>query len=241
MHEHKVFTLSPKDTLKGTGKHILYLHGGAYVQSFTLAHWNFLAMLVKESKSTVTAPDYPLAPTHTYKDAFSMVSKLYKNILENVDPSELIIMGDSAGGGFALALAQMLKKENIPQPYQVILLSPWLDISLNNPEIKNIDSSDVFLGLEGLKRAGIAYAGNSSLNNFLVSPVYGSIEGLGKISLFIGTREILLPDARKLKKIAEEKGVEVNYYEYPGMFHAWMLVNLPESKKAKKQILELLK
>lgn len=239
VHGHNVFTLSPKK--HPSCKHILYLHGGGYVQSFTRPHWEFLAFLVNHSNCTITAPDYPLAPTYTYKQAFAMVGDLYKTLIKKVNPQKFILMGDSAGGGFALALAQLMRNENIPQPSQVILLSPWLDVGLTNPAIKDIDPSDLFLGVEGLKLAGKAYAGSTHTDHYLLSPIYGPLEGLGKITIFIGSREILVADARKIKAMAVEKGVKLNYFEYPGMFHTWMLLNLPESKKAKKQIIDLIK
>lgn len=240
VHGRNVFTLSPK-----TGghhyKHILYLHGGAYVQNFTRPHWDFLSLLVNRCNCMITAPDYPLAPGHTYKDAFAMVSDVYKELIKTVDPAEFVLMGDSAGGGFALALAQLMRNENLPLPGQVILLSPWLDLSLSNPEIKDIDPSDFFLDVEGLKLAGKAYAGDTDPHHYLLSPINGSLERLARISVFMGSREILVADARKLVAMAEASGLAINYREYPGMFHAWMLLNLPESKVAKEEIINLLK
>jgi acetyl esterase/lipase len=239
--EHKVFTLRPKHQQKEVSTHILYFHGGAYVQSFVRPHWDFLTMLVKQTQCTITAPDYPLAPAHTFEHTFAMVGELYRNLMEKVNPEQFILMGDSAGGGLALALAQLMKHENQPQPKQIILLSPWLDLSLNNPQIKDIDPSDLFLKVDGLKMAGTAYAGNTDPNHYLLSPINGPLEGLGKISMFMGSREILVADGRKLNDMAKAKGIELNYVEFEGMFHTWMLLNLPESKKAKKMIIELIR
>ena len=237
---HKVFTLSPKHKKEGVHRHILYFHGGAYVQSFARPHWDFLSLLVNKTNCTITAPDYPLAPVHTYEHTFAMVGELYRSLIEKVNPGEFILMGDSAGGSIALALAQLMQKENKPQAQQIILLSPWLDLSLTNPEIKDIDTSDLFLGVEGLQMAGKAYARDTSPDHYLLSPIYGPLEGLGKISIFMGSRDILVADARKLKNMADAKGIPLNYHEFEGMFHTWMLLNLPESKKAKKLIMELI-
>lgn len=88
--------------------------------------------------------------------------------------------------------------------------------------------------------AGKAYAGKTNPDHYLLSPINGPLEELAKISLFVGSREILAADARKLKRMADEKGIVLNYNEYPGMFHAWMLLNLPESREAKKQIIALI-
>lgn len=241
LHGHKVFSLSPRNAKSPNHKYILYLHGGAYVQSFAWPHWDFLSLLVNKANCTITAPDYPLAPAHTYEQAFAMVAELYKELIKTVNPAELILMGDSAGGGFALALAQLMKNESIPQPAQIILLSPWLDLSLTNPAIKDIDPSDFFLGVEGLQLAGKAYAGNASPDYYLLSPINGPLEDLAKISVFMGSREILVADARKLKAMADAKGITLHYHEYPGMFHTWMLLNLPESRQAKKEIIALIR
>ena len=233
-----VFTLKPKNR-NSTGKHILYLHGGAYVQRFNKFHWEFLAELVKRANCTISAPDYPLAPAATYKESFEMVGELYRLLLSFENPGDLIILGDSAGGGFALALVQKLRNEKVNQPGQIILLSPWLDITLTNPDIKDIDPHDPFLGKESLRQAGKLYAGNTNPDYYLLSPINGSLEGLGKISVFVGSNEIFVADARKLKLLAKAKGVELNYYEYANMVHAWMFLNFPESKRARQQIIDL--
>lgn len=233
-----VFVLRPaKNECK---KHILYLHGGAFVSNFTKLHWHFLADLIAKTHCTITTPDYPLAPQHTNRDVFEMMLQLYRKLLQTVHPDDLILMGDSAGGGLALALAQKLRTENLPQPDQIILLSPWLDITLSNPDIVKIDSIDPFTGIEGLRLAGQAYAGNDDPRHFLLSPINGSFDQLGKISVFIGTKEILHADALKLKALMAAQGVSANYREYKDMIHVWMLLHFPESRKAKSEIAELI-
>ena len=234
----KVFTLTPKT--RPSPRHILYIHGGAYVQNFVRQHWTFLAMLVKHTHCTITAPDYPLAPKHTYVDAFDMMIPLYQEIIKASEAKNTILMGDSAGGGFALALAQKSKVDDIQQPRKIILLSPWLDISLGNPQIEEVDPFDPFLGAPGLRKAGAAYAGNSDPANFLLSPIYGPLQGLAQISLFIGSRDILVADARKLYRLATQQGTSINYREYESMLHVWMLLNFPESKKAQREIMDLI-
>ena len=239
INNRNVFTLKPKNN-NTYGKHVLYLHGGAYVQRFNRFHWGFLAELVKRTNCTITAPDYTLAPADTYKESFDMVSKLYMQLVSTEDAGDIIIMGDSAGGGFALALAQKIKNERINQPGQVILLCPWLDITLSNPDIKDIDPNDPFLGKESLQQAGKLYAGDTDPDHYLLSPINGPLDGLGKISVFAGSNEILVADTRKLKSLAKLKGVDINYYEYPNMVHAWMFLNFSESKRAKQQIIDLI-
>ena len=216
------------------------MHGGAYVQTFNRFHWAFLADLVKKTGCTITAPDYPLAPASTYNESFEMVDSLYRQLVTTVNLTDFILMGDSSGGGLALALAQKMRMEDIIQPAQIILFSPWLDITLTNPAIEAIVPNDPFLRKESLQEAGRIYAGIASPDHYLLSPINGPLDGLGKISVFIGSNEILVADARKLRSRAREEEVDLNYYEYEGMVHAWMFLNLPESKKARQQIIDLL-
>ena len=235
---HNTFTLTPKSEKSNT--YILYLHGGAYVQSFLKQPWKFLSFLVKHTRCTVIAPDYPLAPEYTYLQAFEFVVPLYMEIIAKPEASQTIVMGDSAGRGFALALAQELKRDSLPQPDKIILLSPWLDITLKNPAIRRIDPVDPFLGIAGLKKAGLLYAGTSDPNTNMVSPINGSLEGLGKISIFIGTHDIFVADTRKLKSRANQQGILINYREYKNMIHVWMLLDFPESQQAKNEIIEII-
>lgn len=239
LNNRNVFTLSPRGAR--STKHILYLHGGAYVQSFVKRHWNFLAAIVERTNYTITAPDYPLAPASTYRDAFDMVLPICSDIMASSGARNVIIMGDSAGGGFALALSQVLREEGLSQPWKLILLCPWLDISLSNPDIAAIDPLDPFLSVPALRRAGKAYTGNGDARNFLVSPIYGGLKGLAEIVLFIGSRDVLAADARTLKRLAEEEGVQLHFHEYQDMVHMWMFMNFPEARAAQQQILDALR
>lgn len=233
-----VFTLTPKGAQSTT--HILYLHGGAYVQSFVRQHWKFLSFLVRFTRCTITAPDYPLAPKSNCLDVFDMLMPLYSDIVAESGSRNTILMGDSAGGGLALALAQKVLTEKLDQPRKIILLSPWLDITLQNPEIKHVDRQDPFLSVAGLRKAGLAYARDADPEDFMLSPVNGPLDGLSPISIFMGSREILAPDARKLVRTAHDKGVSIQYREYKDMVHVWMLLNFRESKEARKEIIGLI-
>ena len=233
-----VFTLSSR--LKKSSCHILYLHGGAYVQNFVKQHWKFLAMLVKETHCTITAPDYPLAPKSTFHDAYAMVIPLYKEIIAKAGEENTILMGDSAGGGFALGLAQKMRVDGNTSAGKIILLSPWLDAALDNPEILKIDQVDPFLSATALRKAGLVFSGGCDLSNPMLSPINGSLEGLGEISVFIGSCDLLAADARKLRDRAKQQSIPLNYREYPDMVHVWMLLNFRESKEARREIFDLI-
>jgi acetyl esterase/lipase len=239
VHNRNVFTLAPKNEF---GSHfILYLHGGAYVNNFLKQHWDFVSKLIPQTNASIILPDYPLAPESTYKDTLEMVFEVYKDMLSSIDPKNIIFMGDSAGAGLALAMAQKMKIDDIQQPKQIILLSPWLDVSMSNPEAKTIEKRDVLLNIKSLRMAARSYAANTDLKNYLMSPIYGSMSGLAKISIFIGTHDVLYPDCLKIKKSLEEQGISFNFFEYPNLFHVWMVITgLKESKSALSQITKLI-
>jgi acetyl esterase/lipase len=238
---HKIWTIRPKANLsknKPSDKRILYIHGGAYVHNILKYHWQFLEDLLDKTGATLIIPDYPLAPKANYIGVYGLLSKLYAQLLAaDISPQNIIFMGDSAGGGLALGFGQALKEENLPQPAEIVLLSPWLDISMDNAELNGIDKQDKMLSIVGLQLAGAAYAGDLPLKNSRLSPIYGDMSGLGKISIFTGSHDLLIVDARQLKAILLAKNISFNYFEYPKLFHAFMIfTKLAESKHVLAQI-----
>ena len=162
----KVFIVYPKDTK--TELTILYFHGGSYMAEATNEHWDFIQKLAIDTNSTVIMPDYPLAPKANYKDVFDFAVPFYKETIANIDTNQLILMGDSAGGGLALGLMEKISNEDIKIPNKIMLISPWLDTRLTNPDIDEVQKRDKQLNKETLKLAGIAYS--LSDDNYLVNP-----------------------------------------------------------------------
>ena len=226
----KVWTLEPQQ--KGSEQLILFVHGGAYIYNIFRPHWQFLGQLLKRTRAKIIVPDYPLAPESGTIEAIEFMGALYRKIL-NDHPSEKInFIGDSAGGGLSLAFAQYLRNEEQPKPRQLILLSPWLDISMSNPDLLDVDKNDTVLSIEGLKLAGKAYAGKLDSRDYRASPIFGKLHDLPRISIFISTHDIFIADARRLKSILESESVKFNYYEYPGLMHDWIIITaLKESKR----------
>ena len=218
----KVFIITPKNEQKSE-KVILYLHGGSYVAETSSNHWRFLEKLVKDTNATIILPDYPLTPKYTYKDVFTMITPLYKEIIEEVSTDNLILIGDSAGGGMSLALLEKLSSEKVEMPYKTILISPWLDVRLENPEIDKIQKYDKDLNKETLKIAGIAYAGEDGMNSYLVNPIDGDLSKLKNVVIFTGTYDILNPDVHVLEEKAQKANVELKIKEYDGAGHIWFI------------------
>lgn len=217
-----VFIVTPKAKQKSTKK-VLYFHGGSYVAEATDLHWDFIEKIVNDTGATVILPDYPLTPKYNYKDVFNMVEPLYKEMINKIDPTDLIIMGDSAGGGLGLALEEKVGKQNLPMPEKTILISPWLDVKLINPQIDEIQKYDKQLNKETLKLAGIAYAGEDGINSYLVNPIEGDLSNLKNVTIFTGTYDILNPDVHVLQEKAKQVGVSIEIREYEQARHVWLI------------------
>lgn len=237
--ERRAWLVTPKR--EAAKRVILYIHGGGYISNMTKYDWSFVRELGVRTNSSIVVADYPLAPVSNYKHVYAYFDELYRNMLTQIANDDIIFLGNSAGGGIALGFAQKLRDENRPLPSKIILNSPWLDVSMSNPEIVDIDKKDKSLGIEGLRMAGKAYAADLSTNDPRVSPIYGEFSGLPPIHLFIGTHDLFLPDARKLKQQLMALDIRMNYYEYPRMFHVWVAVtSLRESRHAISQMAEII-
>lgn len=240
----KVFMIS-KDNI-GTEKLILYLHGGSYVGAMNSEHWRFLSDIIDDTGVTIVIPDYPLTPKYNYKDVFNMIEPLYQEILDKKDNNKFIIMGDSAGGGMALALIQKMKEKGVEIPNHTILLSPWLDVTMKNPDISKIEENDPVLNKLALVISGEHYSGKDGKESYLVNPIRGALEGLKNITIFTGTYDILNADARLLVENAKEKDLEIDIREYEKAVHIWMMNrhgkrNNYQAEEAYKDIIKLLK
>ena len=235
----QIWTLKPKENV--SEKVILYLHGGAYYWNISKYNWSFAETIINNTNATIVLPDYPLAPSTTCNLVYEYVGEIYNELIEKYGPENIILMGESAGGGLALGFAMSLQEENKPQPEQLILLAPWLDVSMSNPDILAVDKKDKILGIKGLQLAGKGYAGQLESDNYKVSPIHGDLVGLPKLSIFVGTHDILIADARKLKDKAKKSDFSINYFEYPKMFHVWILLQkLKEAQFAISQITSLI-
>ena len=237
-----IFVITPKNKEKSDTT-ILYFHGGSYIAEATEKHWEFIEQIVKDTGATVILPDYPLAPKYNYKDVFEMVVPLYKETIEKIDINNFILMGDSAGGGLALALEEKVGEEDLPMPAQTILISPWLDVRLTNAEIDEVQKKDKELNKKTLKLAGIAYAGEDGINSYLVNPIEGDLTKLKNVTILTGTYDILNPDVHVLKEKAEQVGTKIDVKEYENAGHIWVIEknsNQELVQQGYQEILELI-
>jgi epsilon-lactone hydrolase len=230
----EIYTVAPR-AARPTGG-VLYLHGGAYVQSILQWHWRFIAHLVGRLGMTFTVPLYPLAPEHDCAAASAVVLDVYRELLAQGEASRLVVMGDSAGGGLALSLTMQAIRAGLAKPAALVLLSPWLDVTMTDPAQEEIEKVDPLLVRAGPRAAGRWYAGAMSTTDPRVSPLYGDIAGLPPILMFCGTHDILVTDARRLAARAAADHVDVEYHEEPGLMHVYPMLFFPESHKAQDRI-----
>ena len=235
---HRIWYLKPDKI--SNNKVLLYFHGGGYVEEMVKVHWTSIAKIVVSSGLQVIIPEYPLAPESNYKEVHSMIQKTYNKVLDEYKPEDVTFIGDSAGGGLLLSFTMFLRNNDLQLPSKLVALSPWVDVSMTNPEIKEVEKLDPMIAIPGLKRAGEMYAGDLETTNYLVSPLYGEFKDLPPIHIFAGTHDILYPDEKLFAEKAKEAGVDINYYEYPKMIHCWMLLPIKEAKKTIEKIIGLL-
>lgn len=216
---------------------IIYLHGGIYVNEIMRPHITFCDKLAKKVNACVFAPIYPLAPNHTYEETYEIVEKLYLHLLTLEKP--IIIMGDSAGGGLAVAFCEYLAANDLPQPANLIGISPWIDISMSG----NYDEVefDPIGGVDALREMGKAWAGELDVKDYKVSPLYGDVSKLQKVTLFVGTHEILYSDIKKFHKKLADNDIDVELNIGEGMNHVYPIYPLvPESKEAFNHIVDVI-
>ena len=213
----------------------VYLHGGAYLAGIVRQHWALIGRLA-DAGVRVEVPLYGLAPQHTYRDAYPFVSAVYRQLAAEAPPGGLVLAGDSSGGGLALGLTQELVADGGRVPDRLVLLSPWLDLTLSHPQLPAFERDDPMLARPGLVEAGLAWAGGDDPTAPRLSPRNGPPAGLPPLSLFVGTREIGCPDAVDLAAAASDAGVQVRLTVVDGALHDYPLLPAPEGRAGARAV-----
>ncbi|KHD45508.1 alpha/beta hydrolase [Streptococcus hongkongensis] len=228
---------------KTNQKVIFYLHGGSYLNNPTTYHIDMLKTLSTSLDAKIVLPIYPKAPTYTYDVAMPKLIELYRETLNSTAAKNITIMGDSAGGGLALGLALALKDNNLQQPKDIVLLSPWLDVTMSNPDIQKFESNDPILSAWGLRKVGEIWSrrGEENSKHPYVSPIYGDVTNLAPITMFVGTHEIFYPDIKKFEKSLTEKNHPHQLFEAEKMNHVYPIYPIEEAKTAQYQIIDTIR
>jgi epsilon-lactone hydrolase len=217
---HKVISVAPKvGQARWT---IIYYHGGAYVNDLAKPHWDIVAALANATGATIIVPIYPLAPEFDHRTAFVFLDQVYRSALAKAAPESIILAGDSAGGGLALAQAINNRSNKLPQPARIIMFSPWLDLTLSDAEARDVEPHDIMLGIDALRLCGKWWAGDADPKSPNLSPLYADLTDLPPMSLYQGTSDVLVVDSRNFAASAKRAGVDITYAEYPDAFHVFV-------------------
>ena len=222
-----------------TSKSIIYFHGGAYINDPLSFHWRYLVTLAQKTKHKIYVPIYPKLPHYAHVECYKQMDLFYEKIIEPMQTS-FDFMGDSAGGGLAVGFAQRLKQEFKRTPENLILLSPWLDINGDYENFEELEKLDPMVGIPGAKLLGRFWMQPGHAQNPLVSPIYGPLDGIGDITVIVGTHELILFDCRRLKERADAEQIPIRYYEFEGMNHVFPVFPIPEAKEVWPIILPVL-
>jgi acetyl esterase/lipase len=220
-------------------KLLLYLHGGAYVMGNCATHRQLVSYLAKYSGVKALLPEYRLAPEHPFPAAVDDAVGLYRSLLKDgYAASNIVIAGDSAGGGLTMATLLSLRDARDPLPAAACLLSPWLDLAATGESMVTRAKKDPWFQPEDMPIVAAYYCRQDQIRHPLVSPVYADLSGLPPIYIQVGEDEILLSDSTRAAEKLKAAGGEVEIEIWPGMWHVFQafLHQVPESKKAAKKI-----
>jgi epsilon-lactone hydrolase len=221
------------------GKVVLYLHGGAYNIGPMMPQWVRMHELVQAAHCRVAVLDYPMAPEYECERTMEVTLAAFERLAVTFGAHNIVIIGDSAGGGLALALTMERKVRGLSLPGRLILLSPWLDISMSNPRIPDFEEVDLSLDTVGLRVQGSFYCGSLPNNHPWVSPMFGDASGLPPIDLYAGKNETFFPDCQDFYE--KNQQADICFHPYEGMQHDWVMLPIPEGEQVMQEIIARLK
>ena len=171
--------------------------------------------------------EYGLAPENPFPRALEDAVKVWKHLTKDYNPKNIVIVGESAGGGLALALGLYLKDNNMELPIGMVTLSAWADLTITNESHKTLDKKDPILSSDELRIAALKYSHGEYLKNPYISPVYGDFTGFCPVLVHVGSDEVLLDDSKILYERLKEANVEAKLSIFEGMWHVWHGLKCP--------------
>jgi acetyl esterase/lipase len=223
----QVYTLTPSDP---TGKEAVAIHGGAYSGQVNILQWATYANTARTTGATVVVPLFPLAPTGT---AGTVVPKMADFIAAQVDANgadNVSVLGDSSGGQIALSAVQLMIRRGEKVPGHMVLISPVLDNTFTNPNIALVD--DPLVSAADGRHTAQLWAGGLPLTDPLVSPLYGSFDGLPPTTVYSGSLSLLAPDALVLQQKAQAQGAPFSFTFARGEMEDWIIFFfLPDAQR----------
>ena len=229
----EVYSVRARTARASGGGAVLYLHGGAYTNEIVEQQWGFVGHLARAVGCEVLVPVYGLAPAHHAPEALTLVSDLLTDLV--ADGRRCVLAGDSAGGGLALAATQLASFEVRRAVAGLVLVAPWLDLTMVNPAIDEIEPDDPWLTRAGLHPIARSWADGIPLDDPRVSPLHGDLGGLPPVEVWVGTRDIMLPDCRELAA-RMPAGAPFALHVQDGAIHDYPMLPAPEGRAARREI-----
>jgi epsilon-lactone hydrolase len=217
------------------GRYVLHLHGGAYLLGFPALFRDFTWRIADAAGARVLCLDYRLAPEHPFPAALEDVIAAYRWLIsEGADPHQVALIGDSSGGGLALASMMRLRDEGLPLPAAAAVLSPWTDLALTGQSLTAYGLSDPMVPVELMPKAVDLYLAGADPRSPYASPLYGDAAGLPPTLILVGSDEALCDDAVRMAERLRAAGGDVELEVWPRMFHVWPMFAriLPEARAA---------
>ena len=203
-------------------KLIIYFHGGGYIGGSIASHRNLTGHLALQSRYSVLSVEYRLAPEHAHPAAVEDAVTSYQWALANgYEPENIVLAGDSAGGGLTAACLIDLRDKQLPLPAAAVLISPWLDMSLAGETMITNDENDSSISAVSMPRTPELFISEDQINDPLASPLEADLGGLPPLLIQVGDEEGLLSDSERFNEKAAASGVDVELRVWPEMFHVW--------------------
>jgi monoterpene epsilon-lactone hydrolase len=218
VNEQTIVHLTPRRA--APSGHLIYTHGGCYTFPLIAPHWGIVAALVEQAGVSVDVPLYPLAPEHTADETYELLDRVYREAIAAHGP-RVFLGGDSAGGGLVLGQALRYRDAGKVLPRALLLISPWVDVTMSNPGIADVAPRDPMLAVPGLVEAGRLWAGDLDVRDPLISPLYGDLAGLPPVHTYQGDRDILVADAKELTRRILRAGGQAELRLTRGGFHVF--------------------
>jgi len=235
-----VLRLTPRQG--ASGRHLIYTHGGWYVRPLVPMHWWLIDRATRGTAVTITLPFYRLAPEGNVHRAHELLRTVYAELTAGGAGSHITLAGDSAGGGLALGQAVAYRDGGDPAPRQVILFSPWVDITMANPKISLLQPRDPMLHSAEALAFGRLWAAGFDDRDSRLSPLYADLTGLPPVHTFQGGRDILAADAQLLASRLRQVGNPGTFTFVPGAFHNYLAAFwTPEARAALRAVQHLLR
>ena len=206
------------------GRTVVHFHGGGYCLGSARMMRTWAAHLSARAACRVVVPEYRLAPAHTYPAALDDAQALLHALLGEADPASIVVSGDSAGGGLALALVLAMRAAGDRLPAGCILMSPWLDLTRDRWALPELVRKDLLLNPAWLEACAAAYAEPAQWVDPAVSPLRASHDGLPPLLIQAASDDLLAPDAELLATSAAAAGTDVTYTRWPHMWHDFALL-----------------